>query len=291
MTAPDALERALRRVLWSIRPYLPDVVVIGGWVPHLYRAYGGFAHWTANLSRTAAVDVVVDPALDAAGRPTLATLLDSHGFHPLANMGGAVWANDPATGEKLELFVPHDGVARDLGRSKPLPAQGGVGAIALSDLSLLQTHTRLLHVPVTGTGVGATELAVRVPTLGAYVVTKAITFFKRGTTADAIAPHRTKRAKDVVYLHDVMAAGADVVAQVERDIDALRHAGQAEVDALRSAANNLSLLRGRPPSPVAGEAADILAERDLISRTAAIQAVQGFTQDLHEMLDRGFESR
>ena len=39
MSDDATLERALHRVLWSLRDYLPDIVIIGGWVPHLYRQY------------------------------------------------------------------------------------------------------------------------------------------------------------------------------------------------------------------------------------------------------------
>jgi hypothetical protein len=34
------LERAFTRVLWLLREYLPDLVIIGGWVPYLYRRWG-----------------------------------------------------------------------------------------------------------------------------------------------------------------------------------------------------------------------------------------------------------
>ena len=34
------LERALRAVLWHLREHLTDLVLIGGWVPLLYRRTG-----------------------------------------------------------------------------------------------------------------------------------------------------------------------------------------------------------------------------------------------------------
>lgn len=39
---PSRYERALRRILFELRPYRDEIVVIGGWVPYLYRRYGGF---------------------------------------------------------------------------------------------------------------------------------------------------------------------------------------------------------------------------------------------------------
>jgi hypothetical protein len=42
MAEIERLERGLRSVLWTLRDYLPDLVLIGGWVPHLHRRYGVF---------------------------------------------------------------------------------------------------------------------------------------------------------------------------------------------------------------------------------------------------------
>ncbi len=33
----EQFESALRRVIWALREYLTEIVVIGGWVPYLYR--------------------------------------------------------------------------------------------------------------------------------------------------------------------------------------------------------------------------------------------------------------
>lgn len=41
-------ERPLRTILWELRPYLEDLVVVGGWVPYLYRHYGGFSDWRSD---------------------------------------------------------------------------------------------------------------------------------------------------------------------------------------------------------------------------------------------------
>ena len=106
----DGHEQALRRVLWALRPYLPDLIVIGGWVPHLYRRYGGFSDWKSRLSGTAEVDVLVADGMDASSRPPLADILDAAGFR--CDDQGAVWENGLGTGERIEFFVPHEGTAR-----------------------------------------------------------------------------------------------------------------------------------------------------------------------------------
>jgi hypothetical protein len=55
MTVPSPLmgwEKVLRAILATLRPYLDDLVIIGGWVPHLYRRYGLFPNWRSELSQS-----------------------------------------------------------------------------------------------------------------------------------------------------------------------------------------------------------------------------------------------
>lgn len=92
------LECPLRQTLWVLREYLPELVLIGGWVPELYRRYGGFAGWSSRSSYTTKLDVLVeaDAAAIAAGnaaaraslrtaRTCLATAID-HDLTPVADM-------------------------------------------------------------------------------------------------------------------------------------------------------------------------------------------------------------
>ncbi len=50
MAEPATMKPALRRVLWELRDYLPDLILIGGWVPYLYRRYGGLGTWRSGES-------------------------------------------------------------------------------------------------------------------------------------------------------------------------------------------------------------------------------------------------
>jgi hypothetical protein len=77
----EVLERALQRILWELRPYLADIVIIGGWAPYLHRRYGSDASiWRSGLSLTADVDVLVTHDLSVNGRMPLAEILDAAGF-------------------------------------------------------------------------------------------------------------------------------------------------------------------------------------------------------------------
>src|SRR5829696_4124730 len=100
MPNQSQFEQGLRRILWTLRDYAPDLMVIGGWVPHLYRQYGGFKDWTSELSGTGEVDVLVPPALPTGARPPISRLLGEAGFIPTSeNPAAAIWAKDPIVGE------------------------------------------------------------------------------------------------------------------------------------------------------------------------------------------------
>jgi hypothetical protein len=271
--------RALGRLLIVLRPYLPNLVLIGGWVPELYRLHGGFAEWRTRLSGTVELDLLVTEIDDAATRPPLATVLETAGLHPEENALGAIWAGPPESGERIEFFVPHRGVARTLGRPRRIAKQERIAAIQLSDLELLASHTRTLTVPMAADDRTPAPLGVVVPTLGAYLVTKAATDLKRSSATEMHS--RSKRAKDLVYVRDVMAAGAEVVAQVENDITAIAATGKSR-PSLRTAINNLTLLDLQ--SPILLEAATEVAARDRIAEGQAIRDLMGHIIDLREIL-------
>jgi hypothetical protein len=116
MTQQAELEQALRSVLQELGPYLPDVVLIGGWVPYLYRHYSGFAGWMGADTFTRELDVLVDRPLPQDGRPPLAELLRNSGFRPDRERdSAAVWVRNVHRGEKIEFIAPHRGTARGQG--------------------------------------------------------------------------------------------------------------------------------------------------------------------------------
>lgn len=280
MTDQSTREYALRRILWLLKAYLPHVIVIGGWVPHLYRYYGGFAEWRSQLSGTTEVDVLLVDTKGLAIQAPLAELLRGAGFQSANESRGAVWTNDRATGEKIEFFVPHVGIAMHVGTTQRIAGQTGLSAISLTDLELLAAHVHQIRVPFFVAGMSPVDVEVRVPSLGAYLVAKSATFFRRSAALQS-AP---RRGKDVVYIRDVMAAGPDVTAQVERDLAEIRALGNYAVDRLRHAASQLRLLN--EATAVLDEASRELAERDGLTLNAARLDVRGHAQDLFELLHR-----
>lgn len=104
-------ERGFQHVLWSLRAFLLDLVLIGGWVPYLYRLYGGFSEWGAQLSGTTELDLLITPPTRRDDGETLADALRRAGFEQRA--AGAIWeSGDPEA--RIEFMTLHGGTARSL---------------------------------------------------------------------------------------------------------------------------------------------------------------------------------
>jgi hypothetical protein len=250
-----ALEAGLRRILRALEPYLADLVLIGGWVPYLHRRYGGIERWDAELSFTSELDVLVATGrLDARERPPLADLLRQAGLRPASTprrsaTGAAVWTAADGGSTAIEFLVPHTGPLRS--RNPPVAVRGqqGIAALMLTDLGILERHTVFLEVPLeerAGTalqdGSGSDNRAsVRVPRLGAYVSNKAMTFPRRiPRSGERI---NSKRAKDLLYLRDIVAGGPRVTNVVRADVEHIlatdriaQHAVDAAVSSVEFAA-------------------------------------------------------
>lgn len=277
------LERGLRAVLWELRAYLPDLVLIGGWVPHLHRRYGPFPEWRGSLSLTAELDILVSRQLPAGERPPLRELLIAAGFEqgPGSEVN-AVWAREPDRGEKIEFLTPAVMLRRNQ-HTVPVWEQPGIAAIPLADLDFLARHPVEISIPVVHSA-GDVTLQVRVPQLGAYVVNKACTFSRRGRRGDsAEAP---KGGKDLLYLHDLMAAGTAVIDHIEREIRSIASTSHADGEQVHTAVNHVDLaIRAGDANRNVQAAASMLVERgDAATATAAQQRLRGYLTDLLEIL-------
>jgi nucleotidyltransferase-like protein len=285
--APAQIERAFFRALWLLRDYLPDLIIIGGWVPYLYARFSGDP-WTSRASQTAEVDVLALPPLPVRGALRLDQTLRAAGLVPARDPGpSAVWTASSGSGEQVEFLTPHDGTAAKQGATVRVAGHGDIGAIGLAGLALLASRTTPLTVPVGLFEDRLQYVEVRVPCLGAYLTNKAVTVVSRRAQLDGSSP---KQAKDVVYIHDVMAASDVVRQRVESDIQALGAGGgrtSRERQALRSAMNNVNLLLGGPLGRMLLPAAAAqLGERDGLTPTDADARIRGYLTDFAEILRR-----
>ncbi|MGH7461709.1 MAG: GSU2403 family nucleotidyltransferase fold protein [Longimicrobiales bacterium] len=278
------LERALHIVLWQIRDYLNELVLIGGWVPHLYRKYGGFTDWKLDVPFTSEVDILISPPLKLESGQSISKALRAAGFSPL-NDGNtpAVWVKDPDSGEQVEFLVAHTGSARQIGKVVPVSGQPDLGALSLDGLELLARHTTFLTVLVGKFDGEMKTVQVRVPRLGAYVINKAITFPKR-----ALRPGETinpKRAKDLLYLRNLVASGNEVVARIELNIREMAASDANSAGHIRNARNNLGLVLNGALQKILPEAAQELTVRFGMTTDAAVADLRGHLTDLFEILE------
>jgi len=280
----DDHDARLRRVLWDLQGILPEVVLIGGWVPHLYRKHGGFPEWSSVLSLTEELDVLVEPLAREPETVDVASVLKQAGFEPI-DEGQSVWEDKSAEPRRIEFMTPHAGTA--LGTNNVVPVRGrGLGALSLEGLGVLGVFTRGIEVLVGSFEGSARTVSVRVPTLGAFVVGKAVVFPRR--PPDPPGGGHPKAAKDVLYMRDIVAAGGEVVAQVEADLTRI---ASTEWEAqLNTARNNTYLLFEGANSKYLDEAAGMLAERETKEPAAARADLEGHVTDLLELFDEARQS-
>lgn len=276
MTSPSPDQ--LPALLAVLEPYADECVLIGGWVPYLYRQFGGTT-WAGKLSRTTELDMVVRESVPPAERPLLKELLQGAGLRPRPGTTHcAIWERAADGVDVLELLTPHTG--QIVGpETKRIEHQAGVGAIVLTDLELAIQFVAELRIPI-----GDRQVRVRVPTLGAYLATKAMTFAAR-IPLQGVDGKLQKRGKDLVYIHDVMLAGEELRVAIGTDLAAIAKAGRPHAEHLRKARNHLSLLRGSSPHPALSDAVALIVERDVVSPELARAAIRGAAEDLVEMLD------
>jgi hypothetical protein len=280
-------------MLLALGPYLPDLILIGGWVPYLYHRYGGFSGWIQRPSLTTEADILVPTNLDSSTRPDLASVLRDSGFSPEGDgSNAAVWVRDALRGERIEFLIGHKVLARNQGRSTSVPGQRGVDAIAFGSLGILERHTVTLSLPAADpiavtsqSDVQPTVLSIRVPCLGAFVLNKSATFPLRLGTGSATT--HLEAAKDILYLRDVFAAGRSVVETVRDDIKRIVATDPLAESVVRSGASNLSGLTRGPLLGLLDQVAMMRHERELAVTTAAARAdAEGYLYDASAMLEK-----
>ena len=175
----------LLRVLQPIRSYLPYVVVVGGWVPILYRHCLPEAS-PADPLGTRDVDLAAPLSLPVRGM-TLDRLLTRAGFVPELSPEGPPHCRKYVSGDNLQIDIlapmRGDGSQRVVQVQRDLPAQ------ALRYVEVLLEHTTTLVLP-------STRLRVRVPELAAFFFQKGLACRERGSSA--------KQEKDFYYMYEIL---------------------------------------------------------------------------------------
>lgn len=174
----------------SLRPYLGEVVFVGGWVQALYvlEAEGS----GARVVRTADIDLTLAPTLDLGDRPPLLDLLREGGFEVLAFDGESGYEVSKAS---IEVDLLAEGT--EPGAPVRIEGQPDLRAFGYPHQGLLRAHTRRMLVGSSVHDSLKPPVEILVPTLPAYTIGKLLSSAHRHV--------RAKQAKDLVYVTELMA--------------------------------------------------------------------------------------
>jgi hypothetical protein len=181
---------SLLKTLEVLQSYLREIVIVGGWVPLLYRKYGQMPSRHPSV-RTMDIDIAVPRRLEEQGRPTIDELLSSAGYK--IHLSGS---DIPIT--KYELANPPTNIeflTSEVGRSgkAAIPVQRGLTVQALRYIEILLQNTREIEINdvVSGSDI---SLVIRVPSPSAFIYQKGLTL-----------PYRhSKVSKDLYYIFDLL---------------------------------------------------------------------------------------
>lgn len=174
----------------AIKPYLSEVVFVGGWVQALYiLEHSGSAR---GVVRTADIDLSLPHALDPGTRDPLSVLIARAGFEFQAVDGA---------GEVIEIF--RDAVDLDLLAEAPsektpveIEGQPDLRVAGYPHQALLRDNARWIEVGREIDPMMEPPESIRVPEIHAYSIGKLLSSARRTNEA--------KRAKDLVYLDGLL---------------------------------------------------------------------------------------
>ncbi|MBM3299112.1 MAG: nucleotidyl transferase AbiEii/AbiGii toxin family protein [Deltaproteobacteria bacterium] len=182
------------RVLLALEEYMPDTVLIGGCAAFVYSKYmfemppGQAPVYTNDL------DLLVENSLPVSKR-SIVSLLEEAGFagrtFESRHTQYFKFVSRLETGFEVEFLTPAP--SREHGDT--IVVQGGVRAQVLDGLGMLLIHTADVRISDSSEDVSV-DLAVRVPTPGAFVLNKIQSYL------DPIGD--TDRAKDIYYVFYVL---------------------------------------------------------------------------------------
>ena len=181
------------RVIIAMQPYVEDIVFVGGWVHTLYLAEVN----DGGAVQTEDIDVTLPHELLKGDRATLLDLASKAGFErdPISDMDDVapwmVYRN--ADGFTIPIDFLTEGDPR---RPVEIVGQPGLLAQGYSGQQMLLESARWLEVGSALHPSLEPAQRIRVPTLGAYVMQKAMSSAMRGP--------RGKAAKDLVYVFEIL---------------------------------------------------------------------------------------
>lgn len=183
----------LARVIIAMQPYVEEIVFVGGWVHALYLAEANDRCAVA----TDDIDITLPRVLLTRDRATLLELAADAGFarDPISDMPDvAAWiVYRNADGLTVPIDFLTEGEPR---RPIEIVGQPGLKAQGYPGQQMLLDSWQWMQVDAALHPLLDPRRRIRVPTLGAYVMQKAMSATMRGS--------RVKAAKDLVYLFEIL---------------------------------------------------------------------------------------
>jgi len=173
----------LVQALVAVKPYLADIVLVGGWVPILYGKFT--TTFKAETIRTADIDFAC-PSYIALREESIDQMLQRAGFE--ARLSGSTtvpcckYVKDVDV--EIEFLTPLKGDGSQLVEK----IQQGLTAETLRYLDVLLSHVDRIRIEE--------DLVVRVPLISAFLFQKGLSFRDRRNVA--------KKRKDLYYIYKVV---------------------------------------------------------------------------------------
>jgi hypothetical protein len=222
MFGSAAFDSMFADVVKTLKPYLSDLVCIGGCANALYRYHENASDTSLPFLGTKDIDWASPQRIPEKNRKPLAELLIESGFEE--EIFGAddlpvvkyVHKDEPQAGD-IEFLCPRSGLpgarSKD-GTSSSHPVQRGLMAQPLHYLELLQCRTWEIELGRIPEFVVLQGVRIRVPNPAAYVIQKVLISRQRRGVQSA--------AKDCYYIYEVSVVFRDFLDILAQESAALR---------------------------------------------------------------------
>jgi hypothetical protein len=216
------IEDSLLLALEALKPYLPDIVISGGWVPFVYYSYLGTPRPARKPLGTKDVDITVSAKLSPGERPSLREILqnehaeEKRGGMPLGYFGPKGLEETiyefTKDGVEIELTFMTPRIGQDERPATVIPA--GVVATLLRYVDVLLASNMKVRIKDQTSQGQAIDVEATFPTPEAYCYQKGLSFVDRASPE--------KKAKDLYYLFDLLANYPELRKRCEAEIPKLQ---------------------------------------------------------------------
>lgn len=194
----DDFARGLLKTLTVLRPYLPQIVIGGGWAPFLYFRYlAKNREHTPVLTRD--IDFMVGHQVPIVGPQTIDEILTREAKLTTAfkNLDDPAVIHYEGTIDGVEVEIEFLTDQTGSQEERVTIVQKGLHAEALRYVSIIVENTALLEIENAESAQGDGPLIVQVPKPAAYIFQKGLSFPARRD--------RQKASKDLYYIFDILA--------------------------------------------------------------------------------------